>query len=538
MFASFYGLLYHKSQYCANRSCYDRIVTDPLAERPSRWVAAADLVDPPEVRWRHDPVAWAMERAGLELWSKQREILESVRDNPLTAVRSCHSAGKSFVAATLTCWWIDVHPAGQARVITTAPTSKQVDAVLWYEINRLHAAVGLRGRLNINEWFLGDRTLVALGRKPPDHVEAAFQGLHARYLLVILDEAYGIPKHLWDEASTLASGEHGRILAIGNPDGPGEFEEVCKEGSGWEVIHIGYRDTPNHTGESVSRELAEMLISLRWVDERRHKWGASSALFQSKCDGNFPSGGDPFAAVPLDWALACRHTEFPKDDPIEAGIDVGGGGDRTVIRERRGPVAGREETFIDSDPMRTIGRLAEKIREWGVTRVKVDSTGLGWALHGRLREISTKHRPVGTRATAALADVGWTHDAEVVAVNFGASPPEGYQKKFINMRAYLWWQVARENSRLRTWDLTEVDDDVIYEMTTPRYDIMDSYGKIKIEPKDLVIKRLGQSPDRAEALILAFLEVRREVRTRGWGELAAANITDGVAPGDHLSGGF
>ena len=504
---------------------------DPLTNRrSSRWATAADLVDPPEMKWRYDPARWASERAGLEIWSKQREIVESVRDNPLTAVRSCHSAGKSFISAVLTCWWIDVHPAGQARVITTAPTSKQVDAVLWYEINKLHTTLGLRGRTNLNEWYLGDRMLVGLGRKPPDHVEAAFQGLHARYLLVILDEAYGIPKNLWDEASTLASNEFGRILAIGNPDGPGEFEENCKQGSGWNVIHIGYRDTPNFTGETVSRSLAEMLVSRRWVDERRHKWGPGSALFQSKCEGNFPSGGDPFAVIQNDWAMLCRVNELAEDEPYEAGIDVGGGGDRTVIRERRGTVAGREEQFVDADPMRTVGRLAERLREWGIQRVKVDSTGLGWAIAGRLRELSTRHNPAGAR-------VGETsHDAEVIAVNFGAGPPQGFEKKFLNMRAYLWWQVGRELSRLTTWDLSRVDDDVIHELVSPRYEIMDSYGKIKIEPKDLVIKRLGFSPDSAEALLLAFYDARTVARTRGWGQLANADITGGTSPGDRLVG--
>ena len=435
----------------------------------------------------------------------------------------------SFTAASLTCWWIDVHPPGTARVITTAPTSKQVDAVLWYEINKTHERLGLRGRTNKNEWYLGDRMLVALGRKPPDHVDAAFQGLHAKYLLVILDEAYGIPKRLWDEASTLASNEYGRILAIGNPDGPGEFEENCKDGTNWNVIHISYRHTPNFTGEQVSRELSAMLIHPRWVEERRKKWGQDSALFQSKCEGDFPSGGDPFAVVQHNWAMQCRVLELPAMEPAEAGIDVAAGGDRTVIRERRGPRAGREDTFIDQDPMRTVGRLCEKIREWGIQRVKIDVTGLGWGIYGRIRELSSRHNP---------SSKDTTHSAEVIDINFGAGPPPGYEKKFLNMRAYLWWQVGRENSRLSSWDLTEADDDVVHELTMPRYEILDSYGKIKIEPKDHVIKRLGFSPDRAEALLLAFANERSAAKTVGWDMMRSANLLTGTSPMDNIAGGW
>ena len=71
----------------------------------------------------------------------------------------------------------------------------------------------------------------------------------------------------------------------------------------------------------------------------------------------------------------------------------------------------------------------------------------------------------------------------------------------------MWWEIGRENSRLETWDLSTVDEDVLAELTTPKYELMDSYGKIKIEPKDEVKKRLdGASPDRAEALLLAFIE--------------------------------
>jgi hypothetical protein len=404
-----------------------------------------------------------------------------------------------------------------------------VDAILWYEINKLHQKLGLRGHTNIREWYVG-KQLVALGRKPPDHQEAAFQGMHAKYLLLIYDEAYGIPKSLWVEGSSLASNEYARQLAIGNPDGPGEFEEVCRAGSGWNVVHVSYQHSPAYTDEEVSRDLAENLISKRWVEERRNAWGEESALFQSKCEGNFPSAGDPFSVVNHGWAMACRNLEFPADEPVEAGIDVGAGGDRTVIRERRGQRAGREEMFVDADPMRTIGRLVEKINEWGVQKVKIDVTGIGWALGGRLRELSKKHN-VTSRDT--------THSAEVVRVNFGERPSMGNEKRFLNRRAEIYWTVGRELSRLKQWDLTEVDDDVIHELTASRYEILDSFGKIKIEPKDHVIKRLRVSPDRAEALLLAFYDKVRAPRGPSMSAatmLGRGNLLTGVGPGDNLIG--
>jgi len=459
--------------------------------------------DPPGRRYQRDPVLWTRERANLFLWSKQREIISSVRDHRKTAVHSCHETGKSFVAGTSVCWWLDCHLPGEAFVVTTAPTAPQVEAILWREINRLHLSAGLPGRTNLTEWYIG-RELVAFGRKPSDYNTHAFQGLHARKLLVVIDEACGVVRSMWDAASTLAANEHSRILVIGNPDDvQTEFGAVCKPDSDWNVIKIGYDDTPNFTGEEVPQHVRDVLIHPVWVEDRRKHWGEESAIFQSKCQGIFPTVGDPYATIPYAWAIACKNTELPIQPSVdkEAGIDVGGGGDRTILRVRQGRVALDEYVFIDSDPMRTVGKLAAILREENVRRVKVDSTGIGWGICGRLKELSSRSNAAATSPS---------HDAEVVAINFAQSPPAGYEDKVLNMRAFMHWSIGRENCRLRSWDLTRVDDDTIAELTASRYEIIDSAGKVKIERKDEIIKRTGTSPDKSDALLLAFTEVHHE----------------------------
>lgn len=502
-----------------------------LQQAKTRAQYYAELADPPEARFRRDPVAWGTERAGLELWSKQREILTSIRDNRNTAVKSCHSAGKSFISAVATCWWLDVHPPGEARVITTAPTSKQVDAVLWYEINKLHTRLGLRGQCNLREWYLG-KQLVALGRKPPDYQQAAFQGLHAKYLLVIYDEAYGIPTSLWNEGSSLASNEYARQLAIGNPDGPGDFQDNCAADSGWKVIHISYRHSPNFTGEKVSPELGDMLVHPDWVEERRRRWGEHSALFASKCEGDFPDvGGDPWQIVPNAWAQQCRYLEYPGGKkPVEAGVDVGGGNDRTVVCVREGNRVKALRWFVDPDPMKTIARVAEFLREHGVTTVKVDSIGIGWGIYGRLRELSSRNNPTAE---------GRTHDADVIPINVSLAPTLGNEARFTNRRAEMWWDVGREHCRLKTWDLgglpADLQDDVINELCMARYEIMDSKGKVKVEPKEEIIKRLKASPDLAEALLLAFVPSSWTAVTHTTPLLAAPSLLDSFSAFDSLA---
>lgn len=452
-------------------------------------IDAAKALEAPETDYKRDPVSWARDTLGSFLWARQRAVVESVRDNPRTAVPSCHSTGKSHVAATAICWWLSVHKPGDAFVLTTAPTGAQVKGILWRYIGRMHKRGKLPGRVNLTEWYVNGE-LIGLGRKPNDYDPTNLSGYHAPRFLIVIDEACGVSRAIWDALSTLiAGGAHTRVLAIGNPDfAPSEFFDVCRAGSGWNVIPIGCHDTPAWTGEAVPDDVLSSLISPEWVAEREAKWGRDSALFQAKCLGVFPKQGSPFAVVPHDLAMACRYLELPEGVPHEAGVDVAAGGDRTVLRERRGARAGRSVSFTDPDPMRTVGRILETLREWGVRKVKVDSIGVGWGVYGAVRE--------------ALGSEG----VEVVPVNFGEGPGPGYEDRFLNLRARVWWEVGRENSRLKTWDLSACGDDVIHELCSPEYVILDSKGKIKVEPKADVIKRLGVSPDEADALLLAFWE--------------------------------
>lgn len=474
-------------------------------------------------RFKEDPVYWARSH-GIELWSKQREILEAVRDHSQVGVASCHEVGKSFSAALVTAWWVDAHPDGEAKVVTSAPTDKQVKAILWSEINKMHARLGLRGRTNLSEWYLGN-FMAAFGRKPADQDPTAFQGIHARYMLVVLDEACGIPTELWDAASSLIANVHGKMLAIGNPDDEhSRFADNMLRDPDWHKIFIGYRDTPNFTDEPVSDFLREMLIHPRWVEERRRKWGEDSALFTSKCLGRFPRGQSPFVCIPVTWAEVCRSVELPEGTPVEGGIDVGAGGDRTIIRERRGPRAGRTATFVDSNPMRTVGHLVEKINEWGLEKVKVDVIGVGWGVAGRLRELSSRHNQPGAQRGET------THSAEVV--DFNAAEKARDSDRFFNRRAEMWW-LGRELSRTQAWDLETVDDDTLQELTTPLYEITDSNGRVKIQKKDEVIKVLGRSPDEAEALLMAFYDVPTAGEMVPVTDLFAVNLLDNLTPGSY-----
>lgn len=270
------------------------------------WDVVADGLIPPRGKYLSDPVRWAKDRLRVDLWSKQQAVLESVRDNKLTAVKSCNTVGKSFSAATEVCHWLDCYPEGSARVVTTAPSGDQVKGVLWHEINQLHAMGRLDGRTNHTEWWYG-KYLAAIGRKPGEYSDAAFSGYHAQHLLVVIDEAGGVPSPLWDAALTLTNNEGSKILAIGNPNNPqSRFAEVCRADSGWNVVHISAFDSPNLTGERVTPIIAKNLVTPDYIAQLERTHGKRSPLYAISVLGEFPIDMED-GVIPWSWVVACRN---------------------------------------------------------------------------------------------------------------------------------------------------------------------------------------------------------------------------------------
>ena len=467
-------------------------------------------VDAPDNPYIGDPVGFITEQLGAFMWSKQCEVAESVLENRKTAVPSAHETGKSWLAARIVAWWLAVHKAGEAFAVTTAPTAPQVKAILWREINRAHKAGNLPGRTNLTEWYINGE-IVAFGRKPADTDPAAFQGIHARYVLVVLDEACGIPEELWTAANSLVANDNGRILAIGNPDDPGSyFARVCQPDTGWNVIPIDALASPNFTGEAVPDTLREVLVGPIYEAEMRAEFGEEGATYISKVRGRFPSDA-PDGVIPLSWIRRCQNIDpetYAPDDllPVELGVDVGAGGDETNIRERRGVLVGRVERHKTPDPEVASGHVVRMIQETGATRVKVDVIGIGWGLVGLVKQACRE----------------LSLNVEIVGVNVGEASTD--PKRFPKLRDQVWWEIGRELTRERAWDLSALDEITVAQLIAPTWK-PDSSGRHKIEPKADTKARLRRSPDDADALLLAYF--------RGFTPPAASASNEMPAGGYH-----
>lgn len=460
--------------------------------------AAMRYMFPEPAPYLDDPVKWVFERAGGFVWSKQKEILESVRDNKYTAVKACHGPGKSDVASKAVGWWIDVHDIGSAFVVTTAPSWPQVQSILWRYIRRMHSQIGLPGRITLEcQWYMGDgaggaEELIAMGRKPADYDEQAFQGIHARYILIVIDESCGVPVALWNAVLSLATNENARILAIGNPDDPSSyFATVCKPNSGWKVITINAFDTPNFTGEAIPDWLAQDLVHPDWVAERARDWGIESPVYCSKVLGEFPDVSDEYLITPamLEKAYA---TDLPGIEKGRYGCDVARmGQDKTVIYRNRGNQIRFTKSWGKKDTMQTAGEIGLLLEGHGPSRIPatIDSIGVGAGVLDRLRERGFE------------------------VVGFQGSERAFRPDKFKNRRSEIYWEF-RQGLEDGIFDLDkdecENQTNLAAEITNIKFWI-DSGGRIVVESKEDMRERGVPSPDHADACV--YSTVHRAIPT-------------------------
>lgn len=467
--------------------------------------------------YARDPVRFVRERLGEHPWSKQRTILESVRDHRRTAVQSSHDIGKSFIAARAAVWWLQNHPVGEAFVVTSAPTGDQVKAILWREIGRAHGKANAHGRLNQTEWWStpingGKEEIIAFGRKPAEFNPSAFQGIHARYVLVIFDEACGIPESLWEAARGLVTNDESRFLAIGNPTDPqSHFAKVCLPGSGWNVIRISAFDTPAFTGEEVPPEVLPVLVGRQWVEEARLDWAptwqwtpdggtvvppagvvreeSASPMWFSRVLGEFPVHASD-ALIPMTWIQQAmdREVTLAATDLHELGVDVGGGNDRSTIAERMGALARIIKRTQTPDTMQTAGHVLEALRETGASLAKVDPIGIGKGAVDRLRELK----------------------ARAVGVDVRGKPRD--KNRFHNLRAELYWglRLRFQQGEIAIDGRNPMNKALLGQLAALKYKT-NSNGQLLIESKDEMRARGLPSPDDADAVMLAFAHTGQQV---------------------------
>lgn len=505
-------------------------MTGVLPPGSSDQVLAALYGEPPSP-YLNDPVGWARDKLGRHLWSKQREAAESVVTNRFTAVQSCHNAGKSLLGGgVLAAWWIDVHPPGTALVVTTAPHAIQL-GIVWRELGRAHVLGELPGEvLDNHEWkreINGRRELVALGRKPADHDEHGFQGWHEDHVLVIIDEACGIPESLWTAVDAVMTAENHRAIALGNPDDPtSQFEQVCAPGSKWNTIRIDGLQMPTcnteaceahpelaalladaglePNDEEIPEALRGKLLAVTWILESLRTWGKDDPRWQSKVRGLFPNRDDlsVFPRECIDRALATDLSKHANDPDGVGGLDVADvGKDETVLYQCRGGWIRRVFAYTGRDTTHTESEAGAWMRQNPLTPVWVDAIGTGAGVFNRLRLLGFDvHRFIASAAAKGRSG----------------------QDQFANLKAQAHFAL-RDGMKHGEVDLDPADTELLKQLRTIRW-TWDAKGRIMIESKDERKKRKKRSdapsPDRVDGVVMAYQRAASRERAKQAAERA------------------
>lgn len=443
-----------------------------------------------------DPALWAKEVLGKHMWSKQREIARSIVENSHTAVVSCNGAGKSGLAGMLAVWWVATHDPYDVAVICSAPTYVQIARVLFTEIKSNYElakqnGVVLPGHINQSqEWKLDDGYVMAWGRRPADKdLISSFQGIHRRYVMVILDEAGGIPEDLYTATEAVTNTEGARVLAIGNPDNRGTpFHQIFLKDPTWHKIKISAFDTPNFTDEKyeVPADLLPLLIQPDWVEKQKISWGEDSARYRSKILAEFPDEADNtfFSQAAIDRGI---DTDIDEDFVNQAvlGVDVARfGEDESVVYVNRGGRLRKLDAWSKATAVETAQRIHRHALEQGAFEVRVDGAGLG----GPIIDI-----------LVGLASNKYT----VISMMGSAASPD--KMRWHNARAFNYDQL-REMLLDGRVDVDPDDRALIDEMLVIKYKFTPK-GAILIESKDDMRARGVKSPDSLDAAIYACVDL-------------------------------
>lgn len=471
---------------------------------------------PPTPEWgRAHPVEWIEKVLGLSLTQYQREIVESTARNRRTAVATCHSVGKDFIAAAIVIWFVQCHEP--CKVITTAPTDRQVRQVLWAYIREMwsNARYPLRGRITTQQIEVGPNHY-ALGFTSSDYNPSAGQGYHADDILIVFDESTGIsPGARAGLESALASGSNAHALDIGNPTDPVcDFADMFDEDRrDVNPIQISAFDTPNFTAFGITEQdyiddtweekitgplPAPYLTTPAYVFDvwNKSRRNPRDPEWMSRVLGQFPDSAEN-AVFPMSWlreAVQRGKQRPPLDYRVHGkrtrGVDVArlgqdetwaadyvpGWGVAPLVRIPRGDLI-ETAKWIDA-------RMAH------TQRVRIDADGVGAGVYDWLHHAALKKAGLTSRA-----------DALIVEIRSGRKAIDA--ERYTNRRAEMAFAMA---------DMLDPDGDVKLALPDDRELIRDLAafrwgskpdGRRFVHSKEDMKEWLKRSPDRADAVIYA-----------------------------------
>lgn len=437
-------------------------------------------------KWREDPVTFVVDELKAEPDEWQVDFLRAFARDQRLAMKACKGPGKTAVLAWAAWNFLATRP--HPNIAATSITGDNLRDGLWKEMAKWQGrseflkstfqwnAQRIFARQHAATWWMSARSW----SKTADQTKQAdtLAGLHADFMLFILDEAGGIPDAVMAAAEAgLATGIETKIIMAGNPthlEGP-LYRACTNERHLWTLIQItGDPDDPKRSKR----------ISIKWAREQIEKYGKDNPWVLVNVFGTFPPSSINTLLGP-DEVHAAMSRRYPPDvyqwAQKRLGIDVARfGNDRTVIAPRQGlvaftPVQMRHDPSKDKPSVDIANRTMLAKQRWGSELEFFDDT-VGWA-HGAIDVMrAAGHAPI--------------------PVNFGG---KSIDPRYKNKRAEMWMGLA---DWVKGGGALPMIPELVRELTAPTYTYVN--GQFMIEEKDLIKARLGFSPDIADGYALTF----------------------------------
>lgn len=414
---------------------------------------------------------------GMMLEDWQHDVLEAL-DNGATrvSIRSGNGAGKTCLLAIVMLHYLLFR--NDVKIPVTAPSSGQLEDGLIPETRKwmdklpsflrdlLEATTDRIVRKDSKEQnFISFRT--ARKEKPE-----ALQGIHATFVMCVVDEASGVDDAVYEAAQGTMSTPGSIFIMISNPTRlKGYFfrsHHINK--MRWTRFHVTSFDTSR--------------VDQSFVDTISAEYGVDSDQYRVKVLGEFPTRDEEALISPSDVRAALNRAIVPDKTRKIMGVDVGRGGDVSALAMRYGSVVGDIKWQNYSDTMKTVGWVVSHAQKLNPDVIYVDSIGIGAGVADRLREL------------------GWN------CVDVNVSEVASLKSKYPRMRDELWWTAkkwleSKNASILVDGDDKTTQDMIVDEFTSP-LQLFTSTGKDAVESKAQMRSRGIKSPNVADAINLTF----------------------------------
>lgn len=446
--------------------------------------------------WAHSVAVFAADNFGFvpDPWQAEAFLAWDRGDQRL-ALQACKGPGKTAFLAVLMWHFLATRP--YPKIAATSITGDNLVDGLWTELAKwriqsafLTAAFEWQKTRVVckdspETWWASARTWSRTASA--EQQGATLAGLHADYILFVIDEGGDVPVAILNAAeAALASGIECRILMAGNPITiDGALGQAClRDRHLWTVIEIsGAPDDPKRSPR----------IDIEWARNQIKSYGRDNPWVQANVFGRFSSSA-PMTFIGRDVVEAATKREPTAgiSDPLCMGCDVARfGDDESGIWYRKGRDArtlfNPQDWVRNIDTMQFATLITNRASAMRADGVFIDGTGVGGGVVDRCRQLRL---------------------ANTYEVQFGGKADRGGLQEGERGIAY-GNKVAEMWGQMRDWlKVGAIPDDqqLVLQLTSRRYffQTVDGNDQIVLEPKKEMKKRGLPSPDRADALALTF----------------------------------